>query len=1463
MAKRLPYISIISLLCFCVAMTSCIGTAPTREVHLIDSLNQVAYSYRYKDLNISYHAALKAYHNVGLYRQGKAEAANNLGFCAFMKMDFEKAEQYHKEVYGLTKNELELLIADIGLMKVYQRTAMNKEFYDFRNSALVRMKRINEERNSFIDRRERVRLNYAHSEFYIVSAIYYYYLQQHPEAVAAINEIHPEEELAADTNQLLYYQYIKASTSLCGGQTLAKERLEEFDLLYQTWEMASREKDLYFEGNAVQGLANLMASKENFDYYKETRPHALIQLGYRVDSLFPLRLGQLALQKFRQYNDLYQIAGTYVSIGRYLNAHGDYKAALDTLTLALNCVNEHHCRYYHCRDSVDWLRPFEQIDTISIEKKWLRTRVRTVPEWISRIREQLSVTYAGLGVKEFSDYNRNIYLDILEDTRQDKELESRYQSLEEEARQLNILLFFVIISVVLVILLFIFFNRRSKERNRSHLYRLKQILDICQKITAAIPVDAQIEEDIVEAIYVAVHEDIANLFGVEDIQIENKQLVLPKRINKDEKAMIQVITPYIAWAVDNGMTSISLGDERKRLEKQRYIYEQHIAANKRQNIIKKACMAIVNGVHPYIDRIINEMMKLTEKGFIVNEQIKVEKYQYLDELITAINDYNDILALWIKMKQGSLNLNIETFDLNELFDLIRKGNRAFEMKNQTLYVEPTDTCIKADKALTLFMINTLAENARKYTQRGGVIKVYARSTDSYVEISVEDNGYGLSEKDVACIVEEKLYNSQSIGLAHDVAGYEEVRKNKGSGFGLMNCKGIIEKYRKTNELFKVCSFNIESSLGKGSRFYFRLPKGVRKILLSVCLLFSLLGAGGCGNRVTGTMEQPDAAIVQAEEDSLSTEAEDRYEILLDSASDYANDAYYCNVDGRFEAALQYIDSAMLCLNKHYKRYARFPHVYMKLTGEGNPAELDWWNNLFNTDFHVILDIRNEAAVSFLALKRWDAYTYNNAAYTTLYKLLGEDYSLGEYCRRLEHSTNNKIVGVIIFIGLILILLLGYYFLFIRKRLLNRWNLEQVLEINKQVFSSSLMQLEETNEMIHKESNLLKEIPQKIVNSAFDAVNELMIVNLLGIAVYNESTNELVYSSNSQGGNDLSIVPDEENEEDRKKQIEQCFKQQAHLSDAQLEAFPLLINVADTSKCIGVFYLKRQELSDQETDSILLELIARYVAIVIYNAAIKMATKYQDIETAQDEAHRASWEDSVLHVQNMVLDNCLSTIKHETIYYPNKIKQLVNKLRGGELTVAEEYETANGIRELIEYYKGIFTILSSCASRQLDEVTFRRTNVSVVALFSATEKYFHNRTKPLKYSVILHTVPVDQEVVGDVILLRYLLETLIDEALSFAQAGDLYLEADVEEGFVRFLFTDKRRNKTKEELNQLFHPDLARMTGGERGTLKETEFLICKQIIRDHDEFAGHRGCRINAEPAKGGGFTVYFTILKK
>lgn len=1439
MSSRFP-LYIIGIVLF-ASFFSCTDMVPTKEVRLIDSLNGKAYAYRYRSLDSSYKYANEAYRQVNFYKSGKAEASNNLGFCAFMAMDFDRAEALHKEVYKLTKNELELLIADIGLMKICQRTAMNKEFYDYRNSALKRMKRIREESDLFADRHEALRLDYAFTEFFIVSSIYYYYLQQRQEAITSLNRI-PEDEALTDTNQLLYYHYIKGSASLVEATKPEDRKMREFDQLYITWRTAVQTNHPYFEGNGLQGLANLMVSPNNFELFRTRRGYALDQFGFPVDSLLPLRMAQRALEKFREYNDLYQIAGAYVSIGKYMNEHGRYTEALDTLAKALDCVNQHHMLYYHhAADTLDKLHVFVEGDTTYTGVPWIMQEdVRTVPEWISRIREQLSVSYAGLGMKYASDYNRNIYLDILNYTRQDKELESRYLSLEADSRQMTLVLSLVIVGLVLVVILWWFFNKRSKIRNQVDVERLQRILTLCRDITSSIPMNVPL-----------IQQGIDQLFGKGRLQLEipeeGKAALVPlHRLNRDEKALVHVLEPYIVWAADNEQMVEALSDERMQLEKQRYVYEQHIAGNKRQNLIKKACLAIVNGINPYIDRILNEVHKLTERGYIDNAKIKKEKYQYIDELVTTINEYNDILALWIKMKQGTLSLNIETFSLNELFELLGKGRRAFEMKNQKLEIEPTTVMVKADRALTLFMINTLAENARKYTPEGGTIKVYARTTeDAYVEISVEDNGRGISKEDVAHIIGEKVYDSRVIGMKN-ATDPEVLKENKGSGFGLMNCKGIIEKYKKTNDLFRGCVFDVESELGKGSRFYFRLPSGVRKAMgvLLLCLLLPL-GMVSC-------LHDPIPPMLQ-DGDSIVVVTDSAYEDLLDVASDYANAAYFANVDENYELALQYIDSAMLFLNEHYEKYARpdRPHRYMKLVGEGTPAEISWWNELFDSDYHVILDIRNEAAVAFLALKQLDAYSYNNSAFTDLYKLQGEDQTLEAYCRQLERSNTNKTVGIILCFVLLIVSLVGYYFLYMRKRLQNRLNLEQVLEINQKVFAASLVrpQEQENAEALQREESTLKEIPQRIVDEAFGSVNELLTIDRMGIAVYNETTHRLEYAS--RPGQEMPEM------------VEQCFSAGEYLSEQHLQAIPLMVEAGGEHQCVGVLYLERREGTEQETDRLLFELIARYVAIVVFNAVVKLATKYRDIESAHEETRRASWEDSMLHVQNMVLDNCLSTIKHETIYYPNKIKQIVRRLNTQKLSETEEREAVETMTELIEYYKGIFTILSSCASRQLEEVTFRRTVIPVQELLDAAGKYFKKLMKNRPERIELEIESMEAKVIGDVNQLRFLLENLIDEALTVREDGVIRLQARKDNEYIRFLFTDTRREKSVEELNQLFYPNLARMTSGEKGELRGTEYLVCKQIIRDHDEFAGRRGCRINAEPAEGGGFTVYFTIPRR
>ena len=379
----------------------------------------------------------------------------------------------------------------------------------------------------------------------------------------------------------------------------------------------------------------------------------------------------------------------------------------------------------------------------------------------------------------------------------------------------------------------------------------------------------------------------------------------------------------------------------------------------------------------------------------------------------------------------------------------------------------------------------------------------------------------------------------------------------------------------------------------------------------------------------------------------------------------------------------------------------------------------------------------------------------------------------------------------------------------------------------------------------------KDIAGCLVRDMFEGVNELLPIDALGIAVCNEETHSLNYAFSSF---------DDENEDMREIMSRTFDSKTPYWKEKdRIKCLPLWIEAGGENRCTGVLAVKSALPAEREDDRLMLELVAGYVAVIVYNAVVLMAQKYRDIESAQDDARRAIREENQLHVQNLVLDNCLSTIKHETIYYPNRIKQIIDKLHDGRGGRDEEAQVET-IGELIGYYKDIFTLLSSCAARQLEEITFRRGTVKALDLAEYAVRYIKRAGKRLAHRVELKTEAEDVSMLGDAIQLKFLLENLIDEALSYEADGLLVLCIRKENEFVRFDFRDTRREKSREELNQLFYPHLSRMKQGREGVLTGTEYLICKQVIRDHDEFAGRRGCRINAQPAPEGGFVVWFTI---
>ena len=114
-----------------------------------------------------------------------------------------------------------------------------------------------------------------------------------------------------------------------------------------------------------------------------------------------------------------------------------------------------------------------------------------------------------------------------------------------------------------------------------------------------------------------------------DLQLPDREVIVGKLwmwfavpVRKEEQTLIRLLLPYLAWTLEHGMNLVSLGEEQQRLEKEQYVHELHLMENKRQNEVKKACLSIVTGIVPYIDRMVNEVRKLRTLPAVNTETIQ-------------------------------------------------------------------------------------------------------------------------------------------------------------------------------------------------------------------------------------------------------------------------------------------------------------------------------------------------------------------------------------------------------------------------------------------------------------------------------------------------------------------------------------------------------------------------------------------------------------------------------------------------------------------------------------------------------------------------------------------------------------------------------------------------------------------------------------------------------------------------
>ncbi len=197
---------------------------------------------------------------------------------------------------------------------------------------------------------------------------------------------------------------------------------------------------------------------------------------------------------------------------------------------------------------------------------------------------------------------------------------------------------------------------------------------------------------------------------------------------------------------------------------------------------------------------------LKEPNLSVKEQME---FIHIIEISGArmLNIINDIMSI-SKVESGQMEVYISETNINTQIDYLytffkpeaeKKGLQLFFKKT----LSSQEAILRTDKEKIYSILTNLVKNAIKFTPTGSIEFGYERK-DEYLEFFIKDTGPGIREEHKHFIFERFRQGSESLS-----------RNYEGAGLGLTISKAFVEMLGG--------KIWVESTVGKGSTFYFTIP----------------------------------------------------------------------------------------------------------------------------------------------------------------------------------------------------------------------------------------------------------------------------------------------------------------------------------------------------------------------------------------------------------------------------------------------------------------------------------------------------------------------------------------------------------------------------------------------------------------------------------------------------------------
>ena len=203
-------------------------------------------------------------------------------------------------------------------------------------------------------------------------------------------------------------------------------------------------------------------------------------------------------------------------------------------------------------------------------------------------------------------------------------------------------------------------------------------------------------------------------------------------------------------------------------------------------------------------------MKILLESIIYQPDMETEmRTEFLTDINKEIDRLNmiigDLLTL-VSMDSKTMRLNRSTFSLAQVVtDTAHRLALVADKNHQELKLSLNDRCeLYADCAKLTQVVYNLMENALKYTQEGGTVRVRLVRSGRDAVLTISDNGPGIPKEDQAHIF-ERFYRVDKA----------RSRETGGTGLGLSIVHQMV--------LAHGGSVSVESEEGQGSTFTVEIP----------------------------------------------------------------------------------------------------------------------------------------------------------------------------------------------------------------------------------------------------------------------------------------------------------------------------------------------------------------------------------------------------------------------------------------------------------------------------------------------------------------------------------------------------------------------------------------------------------------------------------------------------------------